>query len=145
MSFQATLHTCLDCAHSFVVGYEDARRGSSVFCAACHEGFSLRAEPGEGPLTSPCVHQLWMTRRQSSIRTSGKLRRGGGDPIDTGVRVPVVEDLVQVGEKLHLVHLPALVGLTCPLCHVEGKLMRAEEYGRVCRRCGGARWSHETL
>lgn len=145
MSFQATRHTCLDCAHAFVVGYEEERRGTRVFCAACHEGFSLQAEPGEEPLTSTVVHELWMSRLQSPARTSGKLRRGGGELIDTGVRVPVVEALVQVGEKGYVVHRPALEGLSCPLCHVEGKLMSAEDYGRVCRRCGGARWSHEAL
>lgn len=145
MSFLATRHTCLDCAHAFVVSAGEERRGTGVFCAACHEAFSLRAEPGEEPLTSTGVHQLWMIRLQSPARTSGKLRRGGGDPIDTGVRVPIVEELVQAGERVCVVHRPALEGLCCPLCHAEGKLMSAEEYGRVCRRCGGARWSHEAL
>ncbi len=143
MSVYFELYTCRDCKHSVTIGFVGQSHMTPVFCSACQTSFSLQAPVGETLFQSSIAHTLYSFGKKEieSQSKKGRVKNKRRVPgwIDTGLEVPIHEDISQSGEQLFLTYTPIFEQVTCPSCQEMSTLMSYQDYVEHCRQCGSQR------
>lgn len=140
MSTYFSVYDCQDCQHRVWVGFIGGLNSSRIFCAACHESFTLGPELGQEYLKSAVPHHLWTRGKTDQVSYSKKGRvkkqKRVMGWVDTGVQVPIHEDLRQSGSELYWVYTPIWDHVPCPACQTPGQLQDFRDYCQHCPACG---------
>jgi Zn finger protein HypA/HybF involved in hydrogenase expression len=140
MSTYFSVYDCKDCRHRVWVGFVGDRNSSRIFCSACHESFTLSPESGESYLKSALPHRLYTRGKIDQVVFSKKGRVKKNKRVegwvDTGIQVPIDEELRQIGTELYLVYRPIWDNVPCPACQALGPLQDFRDYCKQCPQCG---------
>jgi hypothetical protein len=149
MSTYFSVYDCKDCRHRVLVGFVGSLDYSRIFCSACHESFTLYPELGESYLKSALPHRLWTRGKTDQVVYSKKGRVKKNKRVmgwvDTGVQVPIHEDVRQIGTELYLVYRPIWDNVPCPACQALGPLQDFRDYCKQCPQCGSLHMEESDL
>jgi uncharacterized CHY-type Zn-finger protein len=149
MSTYFSVYRCQDCAHEVPVGFVGEQNFGRIFCAACHDSFVLSPEAGQRYLQNALPHKLMTIGKKDAIVFSkkGRIKKHIKlrDWVETGVTVPIHEDVVQSGEKLYLTYQPIWEPVACPACGLSNTLMEYRDYLKTCPACGGGKMLESEL
>jgi hypothetical protein len=131
---------CDRCQHSQILGFVGREFNRTLaICRNCSEQFYLIPEAGEELNNSSKPYQLllwgkkWVDVSSKKGRIQKKVLQAAF--VDSGIRIPVSEDIVQRGSELHLVYDLVFDEVSCPTCHRQGSLIEYWKYHPTCDRC----------
>lgn len=140
MSTYFSVYDCKDCQYRLFVGFVGELNSARIFCSACHESFTLSPEWGESYLKSALPHHLYTRGKIDQVVFSKKGRVKKNKRVegwvDTGVQVPIDEDIRQSGTDLYFVYQPNWETVPCPACQALGPLQDFRDYCKQCPQCG---------
>lgn len=94
-------------------------------------------------------HHLFTRGRIDQVALSKKGRVKKHKRVDgwvnTGISVPIQEDLRQIGSELYFDYQPLWEGVACPACQTVGQLQDFRDYCQYCPACGSSRMDETEL
>jgi hypothetical protein len=150
MSCYFSTYRCNDCNHQVSVGWIDIELDRSVaFCTTCSDSFHIYSEVGEVLLASNKPHRLFVEGEKwvdvSSKKGRIKKRVLQKDWVDSGLRIPVHEDIAQRGDELYVVYTFIFDNIDCPSCQTKGSLVEYTDYVKTCPQCKVGKMSEYEL
>jgi transcription elongation factor Elf1 len=140
MSCYFSTYRCNDCNHQVLIGWIDIELNRTItFCTSCSDSFEIYPEEGETLLDSNKPHRLFVDGKKwvevSSKKGRIKKRILQKARIDSGLRIPIHEDIAQRGDERYFVYTFIFDDIDCPSCQTKGSLVEYKDYVKTCPQC----------
>lgn len=140
MSCYFSVYICDACKQQVPIGWMGLELNLTVACCtACSDSFRVHPKTGETLLNSTQSHSLVVFGKKSVEVSSkkGRIKKMVSQAawIDSGIRIPVHEDIVQRGDDLYLVYTLIFDDIDCPSCQTTGSLVEYTDYVKNCPQC----------
>lgn len=149
MSSYFSFFDCGACGHREFVGLVGERNDCPVYCTVCHDRCLLAPPAGEQYLQTALPHEILILghKEETIYSKKGRMKKTKRVRawVDSGLRVSILEDLRQIGEKIYLTYTPIWETALCPACQRMGTLLDFRTYLQKCPKCGSQRMSEGDL
>jgi hypothetical protein len=150
MSCYFSVYRCNDCSHQISIGWIDLAMNRTIaFCTACSDSFHIHPEPSETLLNSNKPHSLFVYGKKWVEVSSkkGRMKKMVSEDawVDSGLRIPIHEDIAQRGDELYLVYTLTFDDIYCPICQTKGSLVEYTDYVKTCPQCKVGKMSEYDL
>ncbi|MGI0495297.1 hypothetical protein ACN4EG_26255 [Alkalinema pantanalense CENA528] len=137
---ELTVLFCDHCHYSVPIGWvgKECNR-TIVICTKCTRSFYICPADGEQLYHSNQPYQLVIRGKQWEAVSSkkGRIKKQvlRETWIDSGIQIPVHEDVILVEERLRMVYEFIFDQVPCPNCHAQGTLAEYQQYYLSCPSC----------
>jgi hypothetical protein len=147
MSTYFSVFDCETCGHREPVGFVGELNSCPVYCTACRDRCLLCPPAGETILQTALAHSLVVPSPEATSAKKPRKKKAKQlrTWMDSGIRVPILEDLRDIGGHIFLTYAPLWESVPCPSCGRLGTLLDFRTYLQKCPRCGGNRMSESDL
>ena len=149
MSTYFSVFDCQDCGHRELVGFVGEKNETPIYCASCRERCLLCPAAGEKLLQNSLPHEIMVLSeayKKNALSRRRKRNRNITSPwVGSGIVVPIVEDLVEMGGTVFLSYTPCWESVPCPYCQRMGTLTDFRSYLQHCPECQSPKMSERDL
>lgn len=140
MSCYFSTYRCDACNYQVLIGWIDIELNYTIaFCKSCSESFHIHPEPGETVLSSNTPHHLSVYGKQwvEVSSKAGRIKKTISEKawVDSGLRIPIHEDISQRGDELYLFYTFIFDDINCPSCQTKASLVEYTDYVKTCPKC----------
>ena len=140
MSCYFSIYVCDLCQYRVPIGLMGIELNRTVaFCTSCSASFDIYPEPEETLLANHKPHRLFVfgSQRVEVSSKKGRIKKTVLEKawVDSGLRIPIREDIREREDDLYLVYSFIFDDVHCPNCQTKGSLVEDCVYVKTCPKC----------